>query len=559
MLDSPGRQERAGWLLLGATMAVAVVFLFWLQRDLAFADDSFNWLALSGVGSTKVLIEPYGGHLIFIPLVTFKAILALFGASYTAFGVVQIALLLTLSALLYEYGKRRVGPLLALPAAVIVLFLGSSWNVLMQPMLGIQFLCALVPGVAALLALERDDRRGDIAACVLLALATFGFEMGLAFVVGAGVSVALRRDRWRRAWIVGIPLVIYGIWRIWATKHGSSGIHLSNLLWIPAYAVDSLGVVVVSLFGRFYWVGSGQLTYLHLVGFDTDRLAEGLVLLGFEVLGIFLAVRRLRRRGPLPALFWVAVAALVTLWIEQGLALSPDRTPGEIRYIFPDTVVFLLVAVEAARGIRTTRLTTTIALGLTVLAVVGNVPRFKEGRDVLAAYSPPANAAITVIELGGSHVSPTFDPALDAPEAFAPGRGAYVGAGSIQEVSAKFGSPGYSISGLLNQSEAVRESADLVAARALRLKIAPKGPGANPLCHPGKAKTDEVALPRGGAVLAVRRNSRLTLRRFGDRYVTDLGRLSTGRAAALRIPGDAANVPWRAYAPTADGLAVCHG
>src|SRR5215204_463171 len=144
-------------------MAVAVAFLFWIQRDLAFDGDAFNWITLSEFGSSKALIMPYGGHLILTPMLVFKGVLVVFGSSYTAMGIVQVALLLTLSALVYEYGRRRLGPLLALPAAIVILFLGSSSNVLMQPMLGIQFLCALVPGLAGLLALERGDRRGDIA------------------------------------------------------------------------------------------------------------------------------------------------------------------------------------------------------------------------------------------------------------------------------------------------------------------------------------------------------------------------------------------------------------
>ncbi len=551
MLGAPGREQRLGWLILAGAMASAVAFLFWLQRDLAFADDSLNWLALSGIGSSEALIEPYGGHLIFVPMLIYKGGLALFGASYTGFGVIQVAMLLLLSGLLYEYGRRRVGPLLALPAAVIVLFLGSSWNVLMQPMLGIQFLCALVPGVAALLALERDDRKGDVAACAFLVLATWGFEIGLAFVAGAMVGIALRPDRWRRAWIVAIPLLAYLIWRAWASQYPDTGLDLSNVLWIPAYMVNSLGVIVVSLFGRFYWVGSGQLTSLKLAGFDLDHLAAGLVLLALASIGAFLALRALRRRGPIPSTFWVALTILVTLWAAQGLALSPTRTPGEIRYILPDTVVFLLVAMEAARGIRATRIAVSIALVVAVVAIVGNLPRFEEGRDVLAGYSPTAKAAMTVVELGGSNVPPDFG-SLDAPEAFPPDRLPYFGAGLVQDVSARFGALGYPVSELLAQSDQVRETADLFAARALGLKLTV---AADATCRASGAVPKSTELPNGGAVLVTRNRSPLLLKRFADRYVVDLGRLPARRPVALRIPVDDAGVPWMAAA--AGGLAVC--
>jgi hypothetical protein len=551
VLDAPGREQRLGLLLLAGAMASAVAFLFWLQRDLAFADDSFNWLTLSGIGSNKALIEPYGGHLIFVPLLIFKGGLATFGASYTGFGVIQVAMLLLLSGLLYEYGRRRVGPLLALPAAVIVLFLGSSWNVLTQPMLGIQFLCALVPGIAALLALERGDRKGDVAACALLVLATWGFEIGLAFVAGAMVGIALGPDRWRRAWVVAIPLLAYLVWRAWASQYPDTGLDLSNILWIPAYMVDSLGVIVVSLFGRFYWVGGGQLTSLKLNGFDLDHLATGLVLLALAAIGTFLAIRALIRRGPIPVTFWIAVTVLVTLWVEQALALSSVRTPGEIRYILPDTAVFLLVAMELARGMRATRAALVIALFLTIAAIAGNLPRFKEGRDLLVEYSHFANGAIAVVELGGSNVPSGFNPGVHAVDAFPGNYLTYFGAGSVQTVSAKFGALGYSVPELLAQSEQVRETADLIAARALRLEAA-AAPGAR--CG-AAAAGEAVELPRGGATLVSGNRSQLLLRRFADRYVVDLGPVSTGRPVELRIPADEAALPWMATAR--GGLTIC--
>jgi hypothetical protein len=554
--DSSAKERAFGWLILGLAMAVATGLLLWLQRDLAFADDSFNWLALSGLGSDKVLIEPYGGHLIFTPLLVFKVVLAIAGADYTALALVQIAVLLLISGLLYEYGRRRVGPLLALPAAVIVLFLGSSWNVLLQPMLGIQFGLALAPGLAALLALESDSRKGDIAACGLLVLASWGFEMGLAFAVGAAVSILLRDDRWRRIWIVAVPVAIYGIWRLWAGGEDSSGLELSNLLWAPAYVIDSFGVVTVSLFGLYHWVEHGQLTHLKLHGFDLNHFSEGIVILVLGALAAFFAVRRLQRRGPLPATLGVAVAVLVTLLVEQALALSPDRTPGEIRYIFPDAIVFLLVALEAARGIRTTRFAVLIAAALMVAAVVGNVPRFKEGRDVLAEYSPPTKAAMAAMVLGGSDISPQFNAAAESPEAFPPGLAAFIGAGGIQEIAAKFGSPGYSVAELMEQPEAVRRSADIVAAHALEVHTMPAG-AAGASCQPRGSTGDAVAVPRGGAILVSNRPSPLLARRFADKFVIGVGEVKPGQPVVLRIPGDAADVAWHAQAPDSGGLTAC--
>jgi hypothetical protein len=536
-------------------MALAVVFLFWMQRDLAFDGDSFNWIMLAELGSSKALITPYGGHLIFTPLLIFRAVLEIAGASYTAFGVVQVALLLVLSGLIYEYGRRRLGPLLALPAAILILFLGSSSSVLIQPMLGIQFLCALVPGVAGLLALERADRRGDIAACVFFSFAAVGFEMGLAFVVGGAVSIALRDDRWRRAWIVAVPVMIYGVWRIWATKYGGSGVELSNVPWIPVYAVDSLGTIGASIFGLFVWPGSGQLTYLKLVGFDLEHVGSGLIMLMIEVVAVGLVIRRLLRRGPIPATLWVALAVLVTLWIEQGLALAPSRTPGEVRYVFPDMVAFLLVALECARGIRASRVVLLAAAALTLVAVVGNLPRFNEGRDIIAEYSNSARATFTAIEADGTHMEPGFNPATEAPEAYVPGRETFIGPESLATLNAHYGRFGYSVPELLTQPEEVRQTADIIAAKGMRLKTI-SSDGKDLGCGPNRAGTT-VRIPRGGAVLRAEDESPLLLRRFGSNYAVELGQLQPGKPITLRIPADTVGAAWHAFAPSAGQLSAC--
>jgi hypothetical protein len=553
--DSPRSEQQVAWVILGAAMAVAVAFLFWLQRDLAFDGDSFNWIMLSEFGSGKAVITPYGGHLILTPMLIFKAVLDVAGASYTGMGVVQVALLLILSALLYEYGRRRVGPLLALPAAILILFLGSSSSVLMQPMLGIQFLCALVPGLAGLLALERGDRRGDVAACAFFSLAAVGFEMGLAFAIGGAVSIALRDDRRRRAWIVAIPFLIYGVWRIWATKYGDSGVELSNLPWLPAYAVDSLGTIGASLFGLFLWPGSGQLTYLKLVGFDPYHLGVGLAMLATELFAGVLIIGRLLRRGPIPATFWVAVAVLVSIWIEQGLALAPTRTPGEIRYVFPDTVAFLLIALECARGVRPTRLALIGATALTVVAVIGNLPRFKEGRDILVEYSTSARAAMAAMELDGSNMYPGFNPATEAPEAFVPGRETYVGPEPLSMLNARFGRFGYSLPELRSRPEEERRTADIVAARGMGLApVSARGAGS--ACR-ASGPDATIRLPRGGALLSAGSASPLLLRRFADNYAAEIGQLRPGVATAVRIPSDASRIAWHAYAPSGGRLTAC--
>ena len=84
--------------------------------------------------------------------------------------------------------ERRVGSWLALYAAVLVLFLGPAFEVLLWPF-EITFVGPILFGLATLLALEREDRAGDLAGCIFLTLALGFSSLGVPFIVGAAVAV----------------------------------------------------------------------------------------------------------------------------------------------------------------------------------------------------------------------------------------------------------------------------------------------------------------------------------------------------------------------------------
>jgi hypothetical protein len=191
-----------------------------------------------------------------------------------------------------------------------------------------------------------------------------------------------------------------------------------------------------------------------------------------------------------------------------------------------------------------------------VTAVAGNVPRFKEGRDILAEYSATANAAIAVMVLGGHSISPTFSPAADAPEAFPAERAPSLGAGTAQLLAARYGTPGITIGELLDQPEWVRRSADIVAARALEVHTEAAGSSAAG-CRPTPAAGDTVTVPRGGALLVARRPSSLLARRFAGQFVIEVGGVEPGQPMVLKIPGDSSSAQWHLQAPDSGGLTAC--
>jgi hypothetical protein len=547
--------ERLGRLLLGTAIAVAAGLVFWLQRGLTFGWDEFVWLEIGGFGTLEQFWHPYGGHLILVPYLIFRGVLELFGMSFTAFAVVQVVLLSLGALLLYVYARRRVGPLPALAPALILLFLGGSYPVLLEPMIGIQFLAAAVPGLAAIVFVEREDLPGDVAACALLCLALAGFSEALPFLVGAVVSVALSPGRMRRAWVVAIPILAYGGWRLWAAQFEPTGVVTSNIAPVPAYFSDALAVFGTAVFGLFKLVGPGPWTRLRLGFHDPSYIVKGVLLVLAELAAIGVAIGLLRRRGPIPRTLWPAVAMLLTLFVELGVILAPGRTAAEPRYLYIGVLLLLLVVIELARGVRTTRVTLAVTFGLIAVALVFNAFRFQESRDFLLDFSRHARADMATIELAGKDGDQAFTPNQQLPKVVS--GGLVLSSGPWLLTVERYGSVAYSVPELRAQSEDVRVEADRVARRSLRLRLPDAAAPRRGCRRLGAAASDNLVLPSGGAVLVASADTELTGRRWADGFSVDFGELRAGKAALLRIPPDTSGVPWRTHLDPPSPVEVC--
>lgn len=548
----------AGWLLMAGAIGISAALVFWLERGLTYGWDEFVWLELTALApDTGFYLHPYGGHLIVLPFLLWKGMLELFGASFPAFSVVQVIGLSLMGTLLYVYSKRRLGPILALAPAVTLLFLGSAWPVLLEPMIGIQFLVALVPGLGAILMLERGDRLGDAFACGLLCLALAGFSEAIPFLVGAIVAVAVSPDRKRRIWVVAVPTVAYGLWRIWAAKYEPTGVLYSNVPFLPAYFADALAVFASAVFGLTKLIGAGPWSEIRLQGFSMRYLSAGIVFTVIELLAILGSFTLMRRRGPIPRTFWPPLAILIVFWVELGIILVPGRTASEPRYLYAGALTLLLVVVEMLRGTRTTLVTMAVALALTGAAVVGNLARFQEGRQTLDAIQKEARADMAVIELAGKDGDQTFTPNVDAPS-LVPGA-LDLNTGPWLEVVDRYGSSADSIPQLRAQDEAVREQADAIAVKILALRLTRRPATTAQRCRSVDrgGEPTEVVLPRGGAVLKPARDSTVTLRRWSDDFAAELGDVRGGQPVVLQIPPDSSAVPWRLSVNRGGPVEVC--
>ncbi|MGH2962257.1 MAG: hypothetical protein ACRDL3_08705, partial [Solirubrobacterales bacterium] len=243
--------DRLCWGILAVAMAIAAALILYLNRGTTFYFDELNLLFKSpGLGLHEV-IEPVNGHLGAVTTLVYKAVLETFGADYVAFRILHVLAFLLAAGLFYALVARRIGALPALAPTLVVLFFGAAASHVLLAIGFGHFVC-VGAGLAALLALERGDTRGDIAACALIILSVATFSTGLAFLVGVAISVLARADRRRRAWIFLIPLALYVAWWLWSLSQPAAvegQAKLSNLLLIPNFVADSLAAVLAAITG----------------------------------------------------------------------------------------------------------------------------------------------------------------------------------------------------------------------------------------------------------------------------------------------------------------------
>lgn len=554
--------RRAGIAILVAAMVGAAALILWLERGTTYMSDEWGWVNFAGEGSVADMFRPLNQHLSVLVLLPTKAGLDIWGTegAMLPFQLLQVAGVLGLGAAVYAFARPRVGPLVALAPAMIPMYLGTATVILLQPLIGLQVLYSLALGVGAMVALDRGSRGGDVAAAIMVVLSLASFSTGIAFLAGVTVSVLLSPDPVRRAFVFLVPAALYGGWRLWAMKYGTTGgPELANVPALPLYYSDSIASTVAALFGRSPMLGPGPGTYVFLHGWTLDQASAAFVFSAVEVVVIVIAVRRLRRLDGFSPTLWATLATLLALWTIQGLVLVDGRTPGESRYIYPGAIAMSLVVVEAVRRVRFSQFAVTVILALTLVGIAGNLVRFNDGRNLIE-YLAPRNLAYTgLMDLAGKNADPEFVPSTDTPIA-APATALSIPVSAYQAVSARHGPWGYSPAEVLDQPADIRHGADEVMIGMLRLELAPARDVSAGRCRQvieGR-RGNRARLPRGGAVLRTDATTQVSLRRFGERPGVELGRLEAGQPALLRIPPDSATqIPWLLETAEPATLTVC--
>ena len=536
----------AGWIALGALALLAFAALLYLGRSTTFYFDEWNWIQDRRAWDAAALLTPHNEHLSLVPVLVYKLLFSTVGTdSYVPYRVAGLLLHCGVAALLYTYASRRVGELLALGAAAIVLFLGTAWPDVLWPF-QIGFLGSLAAGIGALLALDREDTRGDVVAAVLLGVALASSSLGLPLLVAGALEVLGRPDRRSRWWIVAAPAALYTVWYV---AYGGEGTATSdNLFGSPGYVAEAAAGAAGALFS---------------LDVNWGRT--------LAVAGIVALLASLHRRGAASWRLLALIALPLVFWGLTAVARGQLGEPAAPRYLYPGVVFLLLIAVEAAAGLRLARGALIVAALLVGFAVLGNAGRMREGAGFLRDESTALNGALAALPLVAERVTPDFQPDPEsAPQIRA---GAYLAA--TRQLGSNAPSP-KEIPGLY---ERARARADQSLRRALdprfvpavttagvapevegfrAASVTPRG-ACQALKGTGGTATADVVVPRGGLVLRSRTAPvRVALRRFSDAFAGEpITAAAGGQGLRLELPSDASPVPWRAQLTFAGSLRAC--
>lgn len=555
----PAGENRIAWIGLAIALAISATWLLLAGRGLTFHGDEILYYAnlvnkdgvISPLYGLEYLFAPHNGHLVLLGRLAYEGLFTVAGSDYGVFRGAEVLGVLSCAVLFFILAARRTAPLVALALSIVLAFFGYANETLMWPF-DLHTVYSAALGLGAFLALEREDRRGDVVGCVLLTLSVLMLEVGLAFAVGVGVLVLLRPDRRRRLWIFLLPLALYAVWWLWAAHFDQpSEVLFSNVRLVPSELVNALAAIFGCLLGLN---PTGAEARPEVVGVT----AAGTVAAGFALAGLVYRVRK----GDVPPTLWAFLATVVAYWLTMA---AGGRPPDSTRYVFVGAVLVLLVVVDALRGVRFGPLGIAAFFVVVALAIPSHVQKLYDGRNPELEVSRVTGSEYAMLDLlGPGEVDPGFVPASD-PRVSDAGGALFVplSAGNYFDAAERNGTLGMSLAELRGGDPKYGAIADATLVGALGLETesteAPTGYRSCPaVTDATKENLAYFELEAGGVILGNRGDEDLTvgLSRFGpDAPGASVGTLEPGGWAEVRIPPDSIPDPWRAVV---DGpVSVC--
>jgi hypothetical protein len=554
--------DKLAWVALAVGTLAGAALLLYLTRGTTFWFDEWLWIIGRRGSGVDTFLDPHNSHLSLLPVALYKLLFTTVGIShYLPYRLVVTAGHLFVVLLMYVYVERRVGSLLALLAAAVILLLGPGWQEFLWPF-QIAWLLAIAFGIAALLMLDRRDRVGDVAACGLITLSLASTSVGVAVALGIVVELWTVRRRLGDAWIIAIPLGLYVLWTLGYQHATVAGDVFSTV----GFVAQSSVIAIPALLG---------LSGTNAIDPTGTLLAFGAPLT--VAAGVALVWRSRRRR------LWSArastlIAILLVFWILTGLGRSDLGGPFATRYLYVDAVFCVLLAAELARSVIVKWPLQPILALIAAIAVISNIGVLRSGAGLLRASALDAKA-----EVGALNLSQRFATSRYVAQSFPGYPFVRVRAADLFAAERSFGTLGDSAAQLAAAPEPAREIADseMTNIRALRLAAKSNSPPlaaaptvdastagavapsascisfAATAAAAGQQNQLAVTIPRGGVWLSASgAKAAVAVRRFAAAF-KPLGTVPAGTAALLRIPTDSISSSWHLQVTSAGRVRVC--
>jgi len=542
--------RNAPQLLLLAALIVAAVVTLVLVRHLTFFADTWEFLINRRHLTVDAVFEPHNEHIVVIPVLITQLFLRVFGMTSAMPEYVLLTLFcLATAVLIFEYVRRRIGPWPGLFAAALVLFLGPAFEVLLWTF-EISYVGSMFFGLLMLLALEERTRRADILACVSLVLC-FGFSsLGIAFAVAGITSVLIGpRSTWRgRAFVVVIPIVLYGLWWIGWGHNAETHLTIQNIAASPTYVVEAAAVGVGALTG----LGTNPSSFV--VEPTWGRIFLVALIIGFGVL-----IHHRRRVDPV---VWPIAVAAVFNWFLTAFNFIPGRDADVSRYQYLSAILVLLLIASLLRGTRIGKRWLIVGGVLTLLAIAPNLAVLHKGREYLANETILTRSDTAALEIARPTVPPEF---AFPPEVTGTGALVNIVAGKYFEAVDEFGTPAYSQAELETAQPQGRKQADILLSHALPIsaetEVGVAGDGQGCVAAGGATGEQEVPLTGEEARIEVPAGTEAApqLRRFSEpgEFPVVLAGIPSESVMTLHIPADESKLPWILHIASSRQVQVC--
>lgn len=378
-------------IAFGFACLTALAVLLWLGSGLTFVHDEWALITAADDWSFEALMRPHNDH--FMPLLrlVWNTLMATIGLrSYLPYLLVDYLLVIAAATAVYVYGRRHTHALIALVAGTTFLLLGSGAGNLFHAF-QMAWMGAAAAGSWALVVLltEPRPRRAWWVSLLLVLGILWTGSLGLPFVAGAALVIAVSSRLRRHCWVVLPPIAIYALWYV--TYGQGTDLSLPPLPAIAAFVENGIGYA----FGRITAVGS----------------EIGIVLVALLVLAA-LADAAIGRRPRLGLIAGVTGLGALWLLIAIGRAGSLPDTFTAPRYVHISGI-FVLFAVVGWLGQRRFRrpaepLRLAMVAGLVAIVILGwNVNHLVRIRGIWAADAQAYRAAVSILlTRGGSPALP---------------------------------------------------------------------------------------------------------------------------------------------------------